>query len=413
MNLNEKEFKPKLSKHELILERYKTLLNSSSSDTSVINNKSTDNQTNMFNKSYIRVTADLNMNENNKIESKLNNIFDSSNIRNFLNNNTKNNFDLNNINSLDKIEMIKAKYSNFNNNQNNNTLYSKNRSTNMFSTINPSLTGNNFNFNTQINDLLNQNVNYEIEMIKSKYANKQPLDLKNPMQNLLEEKLSKYKSQTVASDNKLQHIKAFEENGGLSNDISINHYELQPEDNFKIINKINTLEDKLNSCLSIINKNLNFEKKEIMNKIKDIVNNAESPPIQEPGDLDNVVPIEKNIEKLIKLKKENNLQLIELGEDSEKNKISKESNHSGVKRHTNTNTNEIMNQLIENITGKLFNDINKTHKNTLQNSKIDENEDEIKLMPSSKLKIYKSRASSTPKKKIQTFEEFIQNENKS
>src|SRR5690606_36890578 len=95
-----------------------------------------------------------------------------------------------------------------------------------------------------------------------------------------------------------------------------------------------------------------------------------------------------------------------------------------ISQHTHQNAGEILNKVIENITSQLFTNANKdkdreaqfdnneihTHSN-LNDEKNSQEDFEIRQMPKNKTKIFKLRASSAPKKKITSFEEFLQTAN--
>jgi hypothetical protein len=439
MNLNDNQFKPKLSRHELILDRYKTILKSNNTySNEVLNNKDKE-KTN--HNAYLNNILPIQYKES-KIENKVNNLIDNSEIRTFLK--EKNNYSNNSVvsssatkqfalnknlvltssikknNQIDEIEMIKAKYS-LNNNSNINNINNNSNSFNQKEISHAFIqhgnlqnkdnyfATNSFSENLFTKIIDNNSKNTEIEFIKSKYSNNSisvintttneinKSSTSNENNTKLEDILAKYKNPEVKSASFLNNsfIVKEKENGQShsNNNSNISNVTNNPQPDSELISRIHTLEEKVTQIGSLnIQKSEKLSEKEgLINKIKEIANNSLE-KYQEKvsfSDINNSQCLESSMKHLKHLKEQNYHKRIK-----------------HIKNEEATPT-QMINQILENVTSKLFLPQN----NNIQTA---EKEDQIKLMPK-KAKVFKLRTSiqKNVNRKIQTFEEFINSDSES
>jgi len=439
MKINDNQFKPKLSRHELILDRYKTILKSNNTySNEVFNNKDNEKINNNANPNFIHPIQY----KQSKIENKVNNLIDNSEIRNYLN--EKVNYSSNSVisssaakqlalnrnlvfpisiknnNQIDEIEMIKAKYSlknnsNINNINNiSNSFCHKEISHPLIQQANLQnkdsyLKTNSFSQNLLTN-IINNPKNSEIEFIKSKYSNYSVLAINTKTNEInksntlnennikLEEILAKYKNSYIKSSSSLLNNSAIlkeKENGQShsNNNSNISNISNNPQTDSELIRRIHILEEKVTRINSLNTQKFEklSEKEGLINKIKEITDNSLE-TCRDKGsisDINKAQCLDSGIKHLKDLKERNY--------------------HKRIKdiKNEEATSSQMINQILENVTSKLF----LTQHNNIQTVDKD---DQIKLMPK-KAKIFKLKTSSqkTVNRKIQTFEEFINSDSES
>lgn len=418
MNNSNNDYKPILSKHELILERYKVMLESNdkmtaNSGTSLKNSNNMIKSINLSEKaSDSKVELMNKMIENSKFTMKsktLINIQDSS--------------------LKDNIEAIRSKYL-----QNLNRPHISQISGNQItssSSVSASLANKYQNFDAfNLNNILSQSTNPDIELIKMKYrggnnnsipekigigsknqtGNNLPsmeTNIGQTINSVLEEKLAKYKkcnkeeviesfvsmnnNNNLENGQSIQNKEKFETNNQIQNDKeSVNE-----QSNNLMLSRISLIEEKLNLLQSqnTPNEFTAKQNKEIVTKMEQAVDGKLKTK-------ENIISINENISKLKEKKNKNKLMF---GQANQQNLENKDN------LSFSSNTGDLLNSIMGEVINKLFTQKQK-QKNENQINK-QANENEITFMPKAKTKIFKLRASSAPKKKITTFEEFIENEN--
>jgi hypothetical protein len=387
------EFKPKLSKHELILQRYKNLLNSPSmiyqeneyeaksklqahnkkvSEYSNITDKTKKLFEKIQDKPFSPIVEKINLPYKNNSTS-LNSIYHSPYLETYNNNSTLKNTDSN----LSNIENIKNKY---HKRTDANQLQSQLKFNKSYF--------NNSSINPISNNIIIDNLHgRELEYIRKKYLNKcnekETTAITNKLNTIIEEKIIQLKKQDdyscrqiIASQNKkiiesIEHNKEiiFNTNNNLQESLNENYSKPHEEENTEhrlennsfLFDKISNIEEKLKQHL----KDENMSDKNTMVKKLDLST------------------IESKIEKLKNIKKEQKNFFIS-------NTVTK--NSSGITDH-------ILSKLIYSVTGQLF-----TNEN---NKQINNNDTSIDNEINTRPKNLKLRANSAPKKKIMTFDEFI------
>lgn len=464
-DLGDYDFKPKLSKHELILERYKTLLNTSSSgeiSKSIISTEKFEN----FDK------ENLKMNEiNNKLSEMLYSEINTNSL-NFLTNsrdNPKKKFDtykftqtntqayypnLQQNTGKKNFDIQGIQFMNHNNSGNKmKTLYEKQYPTgscnissssdviqnikNKYLSIsnnfvrkyeNPIVKTNNYISPNRAEGIFN---NPEIERIRNKYINNNSphriqsnnISKESDQKSLLEEMLQKYKNEVNSSCKPINdhqnspknliclnnHSQKYDSQKSKSNpEKKIDSENLNPQNyENKYLNRLELLEDKINKLKDEKLSNISFKDEEKENE--SILKSS----------IDSIKSVEEKISSL-KLMRKNVL---------EKHKEKKLLNNHIFKQSQNSNSKDILNKILENVTNQLFYKdkvftnfqekeiVDKfcestAHQNIYEDKSNNKSFDSQFIDPPKiKNKIYRSRTNSTPKKKIQSFEEFIQNQN--
>jgi hypothetical protein len=472
-DLGDYDFKPKLSKHELILERYKTLLNTSSSGEisksikgteklekenlkiNEINNKLsemlyTDNNSNSLN-FLLESNQDFEKkfgtyaNKPNLKHNKINyDIHGNQAINHNYSVNQRMTFkEKNNVSchshshsSSDVIENIKNKYlSNANNfgkvnnfnllvNLNKNEI-SKQANPNFMSLKIMNTLGNKSNSSNGVQGIFN---NPEVERIRNKYSkNNSPqiiqeknISKENNQKSLLEEMLLKYKKEVnninvpeTSSKNLNKEII-----GPHKNDLQLSFSEEKKEaKDLKSQNSGN----KFLSRLEILEETINKLKNEKCSNLSSKIEGSEGNESILTKSIDSIKSVEEKISNLKNMRKkvqERHKEKIEIKNDHQKSYHNNESIH-------------LINKILENVTDKLF--IKEKEATNFQIGELKEksykwspiqNRNENVLNknnsldlqsidpPKIKNKILRSRTNSNPKKKIQTFDEFIQNSEK-
>jgi hypothetical protein len=414
---NYNEFKPKLSKHDLILQRYKNLLNSPSflqedkqSESNLKSNAKIDIlyqsvEVPINSKKIFLKTEDISsspiINQTISKYEKLHNKSNKPNLnsmqyplytQNTANTNSLNFMTLTTDSNLSNIEKIKNKY---------------HKRTETYQLHYPlkinidyktdySNSSKNSKFTEIINDTLKAR---ELEDIKKKYLNKsnEKEKITYKLNTIIEEKILQLKKD-VHSD-EYSKIKIYELDNSKQLEVNLSNKKLiQDFNNYSdtIINENGgSIEPDLRTSYQDINKNQEVNNSSFLNKIlsieeklkehlnEEIVENKLA--IYSKSDLVNT--IESKIRNFKKIKIEHKNSFISK-KDSNKN--------------SNT-TEEVLNKLIYNVTGQLF--------DNLICKKISSNDTSLDfdtMKNNNKPKIFKLRANSAPKKKIMTFDEFIE-----
>jgi hypothetical protein len=390
MNLNKNEFNTKLSKHELILERYKTLLLKDEKDERENKVKNIE--------IYDRNNKVNNMSETEnklKIEELLaNKLMKRAYLQN--ENNQLNN-------PKDKIELIKAKYSNGSNNIqiNEKSLVPSSSSLPMSMSLKNNMT-------SKFNDILSlKNENIEIDLIKSKYT------MKNNINNTLSNITSKYNT-NIPTDNPLLEEKL--------NKYKLNKsFDTQSQPSIEINQRSHSFDNKLKtSTESLLNDKIDepihSEEKEIENKETLLLNRLSD--------------VEKRINLLGENKELKTNSLIIFSDNKKNNKAIKYEDRKiinieikqNIKKsidnsHKINSVNDILNNFIAEVTGSLFNN-NKVEENINENNTKIINPIEIDNphipIPNkiNKTKIFKSNIRKGPTKNLKSFDEFLLEERK-
>jgi len=370
------DFKPKLSKHELILERYKTILNTSVNKTENLIYKDAEPSVN----SECRST-------NEELLKDI--LFNKESIKSILNPNDFINKEKDNFSNRDDLDHIRNKYlKNANNN---------------YKLSNANLVKNN---TSMINNLINQtNTDLEVEKIKLKYMNNFNKH-ENTTNKVIEEKLSKYRKEYLdsESDSNNNFIKYEKEIKSTNNA----HEKIKVEENTsnELLQRLSSIENKLNQ-LNLISFTKPLE-------VNDKVSNKNEIPKEKSLREEEVItkPLNDNICQSKEMKDSIKETSTEINITNAKEKISnlkveKIQNKENLKIKSSICTKDILNKMIEDVTGSLFHDKCEIDENINQ---LYENKENLIINKEKISKISKSRTNIPSKIKIPSFEEFLQNE---
>jgi hypothetical protein len=355
------DFKIKLSKHELILERYKTILNTSVNKTENIIYKDAEPSVNY----ECRSTSE---------ELLKDILFNKESVKTMLNPNDFINKEIVNDNFCDKdnLDLIRNKYiKNVNNS---------------YKLSNTNLIKNN---TSKINNLIDQaNTDLEVEKIKLKYINnfnKHEITTNK----VLEDKLSKYRKEYLDSEKDSNKFIVCEKEIKLTNNTN---EKFEEKISNELLDRLSSIENKLNqlNLLSFtkpseINDKIEIPKVKSL-KEEEVINNPIKEKICKSKEISTTVK-----EKISSLKNE---------------KILIKEN---LKIKSSICTKDILNKIIEDVTAKLFHDNLEKDDNNSEKCEIKDNllinKDFEKIS-----KFSKSRTNIPSKIKIPSFEEFLQNE---